>query len=349
MSDDFTKPDVCICDEQCALAIADWGRKAISAREALAIAVGFLECIFRDRNHMVKHKMELKFHLRSSLSEEKQQILTTTDKFLNKKGQTDEQKAQMQERRKIGASINRLYLELLNATFPVDDGMILAIDAIDAIDENEVAQETRPRYPPKMEPVDHDLFETPRDLLHLLGDVVATIRENGWTVFEPCAGNDAIVDYLTDYGINVIARDKYTKEISHDLLKDPMPDGVDIIITNPPFNLKFEILARLVEYGKPFILLLPFETSTTKTFHRIVGDTKFDLLVPSGRSRFLHAGAFRDVGPTAWYVFSPASTGSVTFKPLGAKDDVELVSEDTEGGRDYDSDGDEEVYVKEGI
>ncbi len=49
----------------------DLGRKSIAEKESLA----FLECLFRDRMHMVKHKNEIKFHLRSSLSEEKQAIL----------------------------------------------------------------------------------------------------------------------------------------------------------------------------------------------------------------------------------------------------------------------------------
>ena len=199
-------------------------------------------------------------------------------------------------------------------------------------------QPTRHRFKFLKETVNPDLFETSGELLSLLGEVVGTIRENKWVVLEPCCGNDAIVNYLQGYGISVIARDKFTKPESHDVLKDPMPDGVDMVITNPPFNLKFEILARLVEYVKPFILLLPLETMATKTFHKIVGETKFDLIIPIGRSRFLHAGKIRDVGPTAWYLFSPNGSNSMTFKHLGDKDDVELGSKDSDEGRDYDDD-----------
>ena len=75
---------MCVCvDEEVVEAITDWGRKAISAKVALDKVVALLEGIFRDRPHMVKHKSELKFCLRSSLADDKQAILSATDAFLN--------------------------------------------------------------------------------------------------------------------------------------------------------------------------------------------------------------------------------------------------------------------------
>ena len=121
MDDDLTKPVVCVCNKEVIEAITDWGRKAISAKLALDKVVALLECLFRDRYHMVNHKNELKFYLRSSLADDRQAILSATDEFLNKKAKTEEEKAQMGERRKIGKTLNKLYLDLLNATFPLDD------------------------------------------------------------------------------------------------------------------------------------------------------------------------------------------------------------------------------------
>ena len=125
MSDDLTKPEVCVCSDEIAFAIADYGRKSIAAKAALAVAVAFLECLFRDRPHMVKHKDEIKFHCRQSLAEDKQEILRRTDSFLGKKGQTPGQKELMGLRAKISKEINKIYLELLNATFPVDDDVVV--------------------------------------------------------------------------------------------------------------------------------------------------------------------------------------------------------------------------------
>ena len=204
--------------------------------------------------------------------------------------------------------------------------------------ESVVPQPSRPKFGKRLPTNETDLFETSEELLQLLEDYLPNIKHEKLTVFEPCHGNGAITNFLEGRGINVVARDKYTMDESHDFLTEPIPSGVDVIITNPPFNLKFEMLAKMMEHGKMFILLLPFETATTKTFHTIVGNIKFDLVIPIGRSRFLHAGKIRDVGATAWYVFSPAATGQMTFKQLGKEGDIELGSQDTEGERGYDTD-----------
>ena len=37
------------------------------------------------------------------------------------------------------------------------------------------------------------------------------------------------------------------------------PKEYDIIISNPPFSLSFEILKRLYNFGKPFIMLMPLK------------------------------------------------------------------------------------------
>lgn len=38
------------------------------------------------------------------------------------------------------------------------------------------------------------------------------------------------------------------------------PDNYDLIISNPPFSKKDDVLARIYELGKPFALLLPLQT-----------------------------------------------------------------------------------------
>lgn len=43
------------------------------------------------------------------------------------------------------------------------------------------------------------------------------------------------------------------------------PDSYDIIISNPPFNIKDEILKRLYELNKPFAILLPMNSLQGKT------------------------------------------------------------------------------------
>lgn len=42
-----------------------------------------------------------------------------------------------------------------------------------------------------------------------------------------------------------------------DFLTDELPDGIDVIITNPPYSKKDKFIERCYELKKPFALLLP--------------------------------------------------------------------------------------------
>lgn len=46
------------------------------------------------------------------------------------------------------------------------------------------------------------------------------------------------------------------------------PDNYDIIISNPPFNVKDKILERLYELGKPFAVLLPMNSLQGKSRYK---------------------------------------------------------------------------------
>lgn len=46
------------------------------------------------------------------------------------------------------------------------------------------------------------------------------------------------------------------------------PDDYDVIISNPPFNIKDQILERLYNLNKPFAVLLPLNTLQGKTRYK---------------------------------------------------------------------------------
>lgn len=46
------------------------------------------------------------------------------------------------------------------------------------------------------------------------------------------------------------------------------PDDYDVIISNPPFNIKDQILKRLYNLNKPFAVLLPLNTLQGKTRYK---------------------------------------------------------------------------------
>ena len=62
----------------------------------------------------------------------------------------------------------------------------------------------------------------------------------------------------------------------------------DIIITNPPFSKKKEVLLRLKDLGKPFIILLPASVLGTKMMASIFPDIQ--VLIPNGRISFIKNG-----------------------------------------------------------
>ena len=61
----------------------------------------------------------------------------------------------------------------------------------------------------------------------------------------------------------------------------------DIIIDNPPFSKKKEILTRLKELEKPFILVCPSVMLSYKYFHELFKD-EIQILVPYKRINFRH-------------------------------------------------------------
>jgi len=95
-----------------------------------------------------------------------------------------------------------------------------------------------------------------------------------WSPFY-CDGKQK--EYFEDMGFDIIHEDKdffsYTPEY-------------DIIIDNPPFSKKKEILTRLKELDKPFILIIP---SVMLCYKYLQDDYKdIQIIIPYNRIKFRH-------------------------------------------------------------
>ena len=96
-----------------------------------------------------------------------------------------------------------------------------------------------------------------------------------WSPFY-CDGKQK--EYFKDMGFDIIHQDKdffsYTPQY-------------DIVIDNPPFSKKKEILARLKELDKPFILIMPSVMLCYKYFQDHFKE-HLQMIIPYNRIKFKH-------------------------------------------------------------
>jgi hypothetical protein len=86
-------------------------------------------------------------------------------------------------------------------------------------------------------------------------------------------------EYFKKLGFNIIHKDK--DFFSYE------PKKYDIIIDNIPFSKKKEILKRLKEFEKPFMLILPSVMLSYKYFQDDFGDD-IQVIIPKSRTKFKH-------------------------------------------------------------
>ncbi len=84
----------------------------------------------------------------------------------------------------------------------------------------------------------------------------------------------------------------YLKELGFDVIHQEIDffkhDLGDIIVSNPPFTMYKEILIRLKELKKPFIMIMPSSKLNTKTL-KIFKD-EIQIIIPKKRIHFIRDG-----------------------------------------------------------
>ena len=102
---------------------------------------------------------------------------------------------------------------------------------------------------PPMKNISSDDFQTPA---FALSPLLPYLDKNK-VIWECASGNGNLANALKNLGYKVVATDISEGK---DFLSYA-PDYYDIILTNPPYSLKNEFLARAYSLGKSFALLLP--------------------------------------------------------------------------------------------
>jgi len=94
-------------------------------------------------------------------------------------------------------------------------------------------------------------------------------------IWEAFYGDSKSGDYLKELGFNVI----------HEEVDFFENDLGDIIVSNPPFSKVKEIMKRLLQLDKPFILILPISKINT-SYIREWKDKGLQIIIPRKRIHF---------------------------------------------------------------
>ena len=97
----------------------------------------------------------------------------------------------------------------------------------------------------------NDFYPTPAEVTGALLDFLQ--MPVGARIWEPACGQNHMVDVMRGNGYYVIGTDI---QDGVDFLTSDLPEGIDWIITNPPFNAAEAFIERCIEHGKCFALLL---------------------------------------------------------------------------------------------
>lgn len=118
----------------------------------------------------------------------------------------------------------------------------------------------------------HDDYMTPN---HAWDDIKKYIPKDK-IIWEAFYGNGESGKYLTEIGFNVFHEpiDFFDNNIG------------DIIVSNPPFSKSKEIINRLAELDKPFIIIMPSSKINTSYFRNHFINKNIQIIIPRKRIHF---------------------------------------------------------------
>ena len=123
--------------------------------------------------------------------------------------------------------------------------------------------------------IKHDDYMTPNSALEAIIDYIPKNK----VIWEAFYGDGHSGEYLKTLG----------REVIHQPVDFFENDLGDVVVSNPPFSKSKEVLTRLVELNKPFILILPSSKINTQYFRNLFKDQeeKIQIIIPRKRIHFL--------------------------------------------------------------
>lgn len=157
-------------------------------------------------------------------------------------------------------------------------------------------------------------------------DAVLPYVPHHWAIWEPAAGDGLLVDEIQNRGYWVCGSDVDGREFPvWDFFRSgESVERIDCIITNPPYSVKFEWLARCYELQLPFALLMPVEMLGAAAAQELFDKHGIHVRFVSPRINFkMPRKGWDGKGaqfPTAWYCWNipGLANGTHSFCKLDA-------------------------------
>ena len=122
----------------------------------------------------------------------------------------------------------------------------------------------------------HDDYMTPKSAWENIQHLIPKDK----VIWEAFYGDGKSGTYLKDLGFNVI----------HEKVDFFENNLGDIIVSNPPFSKSKEVLNRLKEIEKPFILILPSSKINTQYVREKYKNEGLQIIIPRKRIQFIKNG-----------------------------------------------------------
>jgi hypothetical protein len=119
----------------------------------------------------------------------------------------------------------------------------------------------------------HDDYMTPKYVWENIQPFIPKDK----IIWEPFFGDGTSGEYLRELGFEVIHKpiDFFQHNVG------------DIVVSNPPFSQSKNVLSRLRELDKPFILILPFSKLNTSYIRENYKDDGLQIIIPRKRIQFI--------------------------------------------------------------
>lgn len=170
----------------------------------------------------------------------------------------------------------------------------------------------------------HDFYPTPADVTYALLDLLDPILSPKTCFWECACGEGDMVNAIFKRGYSVFGTDIACGD-GYDFLTCTPPEGVNWIITNPPFTSSEAFIRRAYSLGLPFAFLLKSQYWHAHSRYALFNACKPDIIAPlTWRPDFRfkedgkHGASLMDV---MWCVWLPGflRTGMTQYIPLERK------------------------------